>query len=326
MSRLKLKFACSRYDRIEPLRDGRVQPEGIDLTTVSNLGVRELFDHMMKGDEFDLAEFSSSEHIAMTCSEGSPFVALPVFVSKAFRLGFVTINRKKGIRTAKDLEGKRIGVPLYTMSAALWCRGVLEDEYGVDFSGVTWVQGAVEKPGSHGNPHPPPLLKPVKIEFNTTPYSLGELLAKGEIDAILGAVLPPQLRTHEDVVRLFPGFREIEKDYYRRTRIHPIMHLVAIRKPVFEKNSWIAKSLYAAFNQAKAIAWDEAIYDGAQKYMLPFLYDDIEEVHQVFDGDPWPYGIEKNRPTLLKQIEFMHRQNMIDRRPSLEELFVDVGE
>ena len=326
MGALKLKFACSRYDRIEPLRDGRVKPDGIDLEVVSNLGVRELFDAMMQGSDFDLAEFSSSEHIAMTCAGGSPFVALPVFVSKAFRLGFVTINRRNGVNSPKDLAGKRIGVPLYTMSAALWCRGMLEDEYGVDFSNVTWVQGAVEKPGSHGNPHPPPLLKPVKIEINTSPYSLGTLLAKGEIDAILGAVLPPELRTHEDVVRLFPDFRQIEKDYYRRTRIHPIMHLVAIRKGVFEANPWIARSLYEAFNRAKAMAWQEAIYDGAQKYMLPFLYDDIEEIHQVFDGDPWPYGLTKNRPTLLKQIEYMHRQAMIARQPSLDEIFADVGE
>ncbi len=169
-------------------------------------------------------------------------------------------------------------------------------------------------------------MRPIKIEFNETPYSLGHLLATGEIDAILGAVLPTELRTHEDVVRLLPNFREVEKDYYRRTRIHPIMHLVAIRKPVYEKNPWIAKSLYDAFNRAKDIAWEEAIYDGAQKYMLPFLYDDIEEIHQVFNGDPWPYGIEKNRPTLTKQIELMHRHAMVARQPSLSEIFVDVGE
>lgn len=326
MADLKLSLVCSRYDRIEPLRDGRVKPEGIDLEVVSNLGVREIFDRFAQSNEFDMAEFSSSEHIAMTCAGTCPFVAIPVFVSKVFRLGFITINRNKGIKSPKDLAGKRIGVPLYTMSAALWCRGVLEDEYGVDLSNVTWVQGAVEKPGFHGSPKPPPLLKPIKLEFNHSPHSLGHLLAIGEIDAIMGAVLPPELYTHDDVVRLFPNFREIEKDYYRRTHIHPIMHLVAIRKHVFEANPWIAKSLYNAFNAAKDMAWEEATYDGAQKYMLPFLYDDIDEIHQVFNGDPWPYGITKNLPTLTKQIELMHRHNMIARRPDLSELFVDVGE
>lgn len=326
MADLKLVFACNPYDRIEPLRNRKVKPEGIDLEVISDLPPRELFDRLMQSGDFDVAEMSSSEHIAMTCAGDNPFVAIPVFPSKVFRHGFITVNRNKGIKSPKDLEGKRIGVPLYTMSAALWCRGPLEDDYGVDLSGVTWVQGAVEKPGSHGNPNPPPLLKPIRIEQNTTPYSLGQLLARGEIDAIIGAVIPPELYTDPNVVRLWPNFREVEKDFYRRTKIHPIMHLVVIRKHVYEKHPWIAKPLYHALNKAKNMAWEEACYSGAQKYMLPFLYDDIEEVNEIFGGDPWAYGLEKNRPALEKAVELMHRHNMIDRKPSLSELFIDVGE
>lgn len=326
MANLKMTFACNPYDRIEPLRDGRVKAEGIDIEVVSNLPPRELFDRFMQSDDFDMAEFSSSEHIAMTCAGEKKLVAIPVFPSKAFRHGFITINKKKGITSPKDLAGKRIGVPLYTMSAALWCRGPLEDDYGVDLSGVTWVQGAVEKAGAHGNPLPPPLLKPLKIEQNTTPYSLGQLLARGEIDAIIGAVIPDELYTDPDNVgRLWPNFRDVEKDFYRRTKIHPIMHLVAIRKHVYDANPWIAKPLYKAFNEAKNMAWREACYSGAQKYMLPFLYDDIDEVHRIFAGDPWAYGLEKNRPSLEKAVELMHRHAMIDRKPDLSELFVDVG-
>ncbi len=325
MADLKLLFACGAYDRIEPLRQGKIIPKGIDLDVNTDLSPRELFDRLMESDEIDLAEFSSSEYIAMTAMGKNPFVALPVFPSKVFRHSYITINKTKGINRPKDLEGRRIGVPLYTMSAALWCRGVLEDDYGVDLSGVTWVQGAVEKPGPHGNGKSPPLLKPVKMEQNATPYSLGQLLARGDIDAIVGGVNPEELWTDPNVVRLWPNFREIEKDFYRRTKIHPIMHLLAIRKTTYEKNPWIAKPLYEAFDAAKNLAWKQACYSGAQKYMLPFLYADIEEVQDVFGGDPWPYGLEKNRPALEKAIELMHRHNMIGRKPSLQELFIDVG-
>ncbi len=326
MADLKLRFACGAYDRIEPLRLKQVVPKGIDLEVDSSYSPRLLFDRVMASDEFDLAEFSSSEHIAMTLLGNNPFVALPVFPSKVFRHSFITINKNQGIKTPKDLAGKRIGVPLYTMSAALWCRGVLEDDYDVDLSGVTWVQGAVEKPGSHGNPNPPPLLKPVKIEQNTTQYSLGQLLARGEIDSIIGGVNPAELYTDPNVVRLWPNFREVEREFFQRTKIHPIMHLLAIRKSVYEKNPWIAQPLYDAFNAAKNLAWEQACYSGAQKYMLPFLYDDIDEIAKVFGGDPWPYGLEKNRPALEKAIELMHRHHMIASKPSLKDLFIEVKE
>jgi len=323
MERLKLTFACGAYDRIMPLRESRVQPEGIDLETITEYHPRELFDRLMQSGDFDLAEMSSSEHIAMTCAGSNPFVAIPVFPSKVFRHGFIVYNRKSGIAAPKDLEGRRIGVPLHTMTAAVWCRGVLEDDYGVDLSGVTWVQGAVNEPGSHGSPNPPPLLKPVDIVQNDSGRSLDDLLVAGEIDALLGAVLPKSLGRHPDIVRLWPNFREVEKDFYRRTRIHPIMHLVVIRKEVYGANPWIARSLYDAFEAAKNLAWEEACYNGAQKYMLPWLYSDIDEINEVFPGgDPWPYGIEANRNTLETQVRIMHRHHMIDRVPALDDLFV----
>ncbi|MGE3248200.1 MAG: ABC transporter substrate-binding protein [Beijerinckiaceae bacterium] len=325
MDQLKLTFACGAYDRIEPLRLGKVKPEGIDLTVDTELGPRELFDRLMQSGDFDLAEMSSSEHIAMTCTGANPFVAIPVFPSKVFRHGFIVYNKNSGIREPKDLAGKRIGVPLHTMTAAVWCRGVLVDDHGVDLSGVHWVQGAVNEAGSHGNPSPPPLLKPIDLVQNTSGKSLNDLLVAGEIDAILGAVLPESLGKDPNIVRLWPNFREVEKDFYRRTKIHPIMHLVVIRKPVYKANPWIAKSLFKAFNQSKDMAWQALRYNGAQKVMLPWLYDDIDEVDGVFDnGDPWPYGIEANRNTLETQLRIMHRDYMIDRIPSLDELFVKV--
>src|SRR3989442_453397 len=179
-------------------------------------------------------------------------VALPVFPSRVFRHGFITVNRK-AVKTPKDLEGKRIGVPLYTQTAAVFIRGLLQDEYGVDLSGVHWVQGATNSPHSHGNPSALPPIKQVSIEHHASGHSLSELLEKGDIEVILGSGLPVALRTNPDVRRLFPDFHAVELDYYRRTRIFPIMHLVAMRRDVYERHPFVATSLFKAMKEAKEL-------------------------------------------------------------------------
>ncbi len=322
---LKLTFACGGYDRMEPLRLGRVKPEGIALTTVQVDDPRHLFDVMMQSDRYDIAEMSLSEHIATTSLGETPFIGLPVFPSKVFRHGFIVVNSDSGIRAPKDLEGKRVGVPLYTMSAALWTRGMLQDDYGVDLSEVTWVQGAIDHPGSHGSPNPPPLLKQPRIEINRSGKSLSDLLVDGDIDATLGGLMPTGFGNTPKMRRLFPNFREVERDYYQRTQMHPIMHIVVVRKRVYEHYPWIAKSLYDAFERSKALAWKELSYTGAQKVMLPWLYADLSEIQETFGDDPWPYGIARNCKTIATCIKYMKRQYMIDREPRFEELFVDVA-
>lgn len=324
MTDIKLKLACGPYDRIDPLRRGAVRAEGLDLEFEIIKYPRDIFDRAARL-EFDVAEFSSSEFISMWAAGKCPFVAIPVFPSKVFRHGFVTLNRRSGIHSPKDLAGRRIGVPLYTMTAAIWMRGMLEDDHGVDLSKVTWVQGAVEKSGSHGDNSPPPLLKPVRIENNASDSSLDDLLVEGKIDALIGARLPPSLGKNPDIVRLFPDFRAAERDYYKRTKIHPIMHLVVIKKDVHERHPFVARALYRAFNEAKARAWTELRFSGAQKVMLPFINAEINETVELFGEDPWPYGIEANRPTLEALVSYMHKQHFIGRKPKLEELFVDVG-
>jgi 4,5-dihydroxyphthalate decarboxylase len=324
--KLNLTLACGPYDRFEALRTGAVQPEGITLDLQIFEDPRALFDQVMSDDQFDVAEMSTSEHIVNTVGGDSRHVALPVFPSRMFRHGFIITNRRSGIKTPKDLAGRRIGVPLYTMKAAVWIRGMLEDEHGVDLSDVTWVQGAVDKTGSHGVPKPPSLLKPIKLEINSSQQSLDGLLVEGKIDAMLGALLPPSLGKHPDLVRLFPDYRAMERDYYRRTGIHPIMHLVVIRKPVFEANPWIAKPLYRAFVAAKAKAWEGLGYSGAPRSMLPWALDEVADTIAVFGGEPFVYGLERNRRTLETFAGYLYRHHMIGRLPRLEELFVDVGE
>jgi 4,5-dihydroxyphthalate decarboxylase len=324
MSKLSLSLACGPYDRVEALRYGLIEVEGIDLNVITIQAPREIFDRMVGSQEFDAAELSLAEYVTMTANGTSPFVAIPVFPSKAFRHSFICVNRNAGIREPRDLAGKRIGTPLYTMTAAIWIRGDLENVYGVDLSEVQWIQGAVEKPGTHGKPPAPPtLLKPVRVEPNSTDRSLSDLLASGEIDAYLGSRMPDSVRDHPDRVgHLFPNFREEEKRYYRRYGIHPIMHLVVIRKDVHARNPWIAQSLYKAFVDARDWAVRMMYFSGAQRYMLPWLFDDLRELDEVFGGDPWPYGIEKNRATLETFVRYMRQQGFIDRDVPVEQLFV----
>ena len=325
MADLKLTFACGGYDRMEALRNGAVKPEGIDLDFLEIQAPREIFDRMVGKREFDVSELSSSEFIAMTAAGECPFVALPVFPSKCFRHGFICINRNSGIRAPKDLERKRVGTPLYTQTAAIWIRGHLQHDFGVDLSTIRWVQGAVEKGGSHGEPHARPLLRPVEIEINRSGKSLSDMLADGDIDAVLGSRLPESLRTHPDVVRLLPDYRTVERDFYLRTKIHPIMHLVVIRRDVYERDPWIARSLYIAFDAAKNWALHEMRFSGAQRYMLPWLFADIDEIDEVFGGDPWPYGIEPNRPTLEALVQYMAEQHLIAQPLPVDGLFVPVS-
>jgi 4,5-dihydroxyphthalate decarboxylase len=326
-AKLPMTFACGLYDRVLALYKGEVQPEGIDLKFVVNDTPREIFDRMggKFGILYDSAELSSSEYISRFDAGECPFVAIPVFASRVFRHGFITVNRKK-IQSPKDLEGKRIGVPLYTMSAAIWMRGLLQHEYGVDLSTVHWVQGALKAAGAHGNANPMPLLKKISIEQNTSGKSLSKLLAQGEIDAIISSNLVEGMGSNPDIQRLFPNYREVEQDYYRRTRIFPIMHLIAIKKEVYEAHPFVAQSLYDAFCLSKQKALDLMRVLGALRYMLPWMTADMDEIDDIFGGDPWPYGIEANRPTLDAQLTYMAEQGFIRDKIPIEKLFVKVDE
>jgi 4,5-dihydroxyphthalate decarboxylase len=326
MSKLSLTLACGPYDRMEALRYGIIEAEGIDLNFIPIQAPREIFDRMVGGREFDLSELSLAEHVTMTANGNSPFIAIPVFPSKVFRHSFICVNRNAGIQSPKDLAGKRIGTPLYTMTASIWIRGDLENIYGVDLSGVKWIQGAVEKPGTHGKPPAPPrLLKTIDVTPNTSNKSLSDMLADGEIDAILGSRMPDSVRTHPDkVAHLFPNFRDEEKRYYQQYGIHPIMHVVVIRKDVYERNRWIAQSLFKAFNAAKDWAVDLMYFSGAQRYMLPWLFDDLRELHEVFGDDPWPYGIDKNRAALETFVKYMQQQGFIADQMPVDSLFAPI--
>ena len=320
MPELPITFACGLYDRMLALYTGDVKAEGIDLNFLVMDNPREIFDRMSNRLEFDACEMSSSEYVSRFAAKKLPFTALPVFPSRVFRHGFIVINRKF-VKSAKDLEGKRIGVPLYTQTAALFIRGLMQHDLGVDLAKIEWVQGAVNEPGGYGSPLVMPMLKPVNIKPNDSGKSLSDLLETGDIQAIIGSNLPRALKRHPDVVRLFPDYRAREKDYYQRTKIFPVMHLVVVRDDVYEKNPFVATSLYNAFCKAKDVAREKMHFSGTLRYMLPWLPDDVEEIDQLFDGDCWPYGVEPNRVTLEALVTYMVDQGLIPEQIPLEKLF-----
>jgi 4,5-dihydroxyphthalate decarboxylase len=246
-----------------------------------------------------------------------------VFPSRVFRHGYIFINTGAGIRTAKDLEGKRIGLPLYTQTAAIWARGHLAHQFGVDLDTIHWVQGAVEEAGSHGVPHAPPLLRPVAIEQNRS-GSLAALLADGGIDALMGSRKPGTLGHDPRIARLFPDYRARERELWERSRIFPIMHLIAMRRELYERNRWLATSLYKALVEAKRRALARLRYAGSLAVMLPWLQSEIEELDAVFGGDAWPYGLAANRPTLQALVGYMHEQHFIAQPMPIEDLFVPI--
>jgi len=322
MAKLKLTYAGSLYDRMQPLYTGEVTPDGIDLNFIAIDQPRPIFDRMSGGQEFDIAEYSSSEFTQRTWNKQCPFVAIPVFPSIAFRMGFIAINRKSGIKTPKDLEGKRVGVPLYTMTAAIFINGLLQHEFGVDLTKIHWVQSAMNTEGSHGHPTVLPLLKKISVEDNKTNKTLGQLLAEGAIDATLGTSLPDEIRTNPDVVRLFPNYVDVDKDIYKRKKIYPIMHLVAIKKELYERYPFVATSMYDAFVKSKKIALQKMFNLRAVRYMTPFLMREIDDIWEVFNGDPWPYGVEPNRQTLEALVTYLQDQFLIGGPVKVDDLFV----
>jgi len=320
MSRLRLTLACWDYDRTRALADGRVRPEGIDLNLIP-LHVEETFFRMLRGREFDAAEMSLSSYAVSLMRDDPAFVAIPVFPSRFFRHSCVFVSARSGIREPKDLAGKRVGVPEYQMTAPVWIRGILSDEYGVDPAGVSYFTGGEEEPGRDEK-----LKLDLPARFSVTPIpagkTLSQMLADGEIDALHTARTPSTFYSRpEDVARLFPDFVAVEKAYFRRTGIFPIMHVIALRRDVYEANRWIAQSLFKAFVEAQAVAYENLRVTSAMISMLPWQVAAVEEAVAELGPDWWPYGFAKNRAVLDTFLRYHHEQGLSRRRLQPEELF-----
>jgi len=320
MPKLPLTFACGLYDRMLALHTGEVQVEGVDLNFLVDDNPRNIFDRMAAGLEFDAAEFSSSEYVSRFVAGQCPFVAIPVFASRVFRHSFIFIN-KKHIKSPKELEGKRIGVPVYTMTAAIFIRGLLSDEHGIDFSKCEWVEGDINSSKAHGNPTILPTAKKLSISANKSGKSLSKMLEDGELQAIIGTGVPEAFGRNPDIVRLYPDYRAAEMEYYRRTRIFPIMHTVVIRRDVYDRDPWVALNLYQALCRAKEACYRSVMDTGSPKASFAWLQPMIEEEKRIIGEDWYPYGIEKNRPTLEALLQYTHEHGLTDRRLKIEEIF-----
>jgi 4,5-dihydroxyphthalate decarboxylase len=320
MPALRLTLACWDYDRTRALIDGSVVPDGIELIYL-NQPVEETFFRMMRYREFDCSEMSLSSYVASLNAPEPPFIAIPVFPSRFFRHSCIFVSAKSGIRKAEELKGKRIGVPEYQMTAPVWIRGILSDDYSVKVTDVEHCSGGEEEPGRDEKLK---LDLPSTIRLRAIPAdkTLSRMLADGEIDALVTARAPSTFHKEpEKVKRLFPDYVETEKQYYRRTKIFPIMHTVVIRRDVYAKNPWVAQSLYKAFTEAKAKAY--ALYDqtAALPAMVPWLIAQLEEARREMGEDWWPYGVEPNRKVLETFLRYHHEQGLSKRRFAPEELF-----
>jgi 4,5-dihydroxyphthalate decarboxylase len=310
MAKLKLTLACGRYDRTQALIDGRVQPEGVELTYLA-LRPGETFWRMLNHEEFDASEMSLSSYTILRSEGDERFIAIPVFPSRIFRHSALYVRADSPIRAASELKGKRIGVPDYQMTAAVFVRGFLAHDYDVTPRDANWVIGrpirAISVP------------QDLRLESLPSGTTLEAMLERGEIDALISVMIPRALGT--TVRRLFADHRKVEVDYYRRTRIFPIMHTLVLKRRLYEEHPWLAVSLYAAFCKARDLA-QRWLYDtDALAVSLPWLIDEIEATRTLFGPQIWDYSIQGSRPTLEALVSYLHEQQLTRRRMQVEELF-----
>jgi len=329
--KLHLTLACWLYDRTMALYDGTVRPEGIEITYLP-LWPQEIFYRMLKHKEFDVSELSFGAYVASFFTEERPFIAIPVFPSRSFRHGSIYVNVNSGIKEPQDLIGKKVGIPEYRQTAAVWIKGILSDMYGVKPESVTYYVGPLEDPSRRrryfavlAETDVLPKYKDIKVVRIPEGKYLSDMLVNGEIDALYSALVPSAYKNRPDKVkRLFENYRELEVEYFKKTGIFPIMHVIVMRRDVYEKNRWIARSLYKAFEEAKALAFERlSTATGTLHYSLPWLFEHYEETVRIMGEDYWPYGLKKNYHTIETFIRYMYEQGIIPHMIKPEELFAE---
>jgi 4,5-dihydroxyphthalate decarboxylase len=316
--KLHLSFACWDYDRMRALRDGRVQVDGIDLN-YQQLEVEETFFRMLRNREFDACEMSLSSY-CLSKFKGDPFIAIPVWPSRFFRHSCVYINTNSGIQEPNDLIGKRIGNPEYQMTAPAWIRGIMADEYGVPVDSVQYLTGGEEEPG-----------RPEKISLDLPPNikldpigptdTLSQMLIDGKIDALYTARMPSAYGKIPHIKRLWEDYVPVERAYFEKTKIFPIMHTVVIRRDVYEANRWIAVALYKAFVQSQKITYAQLRTTASLQTMLPWSSAEEEQTRKLMGDDFWPYGFDANKHVLETFTRYSFEQGLSKRKLDPAELF-----
>jgi 4,5-dihydroxyphthalate decarboxylase len=316
--KLSLTFACGDYEIVRPLIDGKVEVDGVDLTILTDMDSATRHWRFLRNGEFDVAEVSSSSYLAARDNDW-PFRAIPVFLHRRFRHGFMFINTTKGISKPSDLIGRRVGVKTLMTSAVLWMRGILQHEYGVPLNSIEWVAEIEDDVN---------VTLPPDIKYSCLPNdkSVETMLAEGELDAVFHSDFVKPFLAHDPrVARLFPNSKAEEMAYYQRTGIFPIMHVVGIRQSLAEQHPWLAINLFRAFNEAKAIAME--CMRNPRIVPLAWYRAAWEEQEQILGPDPWEYGLtDKNRKILETLVSYSYEQGLIRTRPTLEQLFLNVSQ
>ena len=321
MSRVnvKLTIATTDYDHFRDFRTGAVTAEGIDHTWLTH-GHHEVFARFTLNREWDVSELSFAKFSTQVSRENPDIIGLPVVCSRLFRFSSFYINKKSKIKTVEDLKGKKIGSPEWAHSAAVYMRGWMHNDMGVKLQDVHWYQAGANAPGREEKVELD-LPKGVKLP-RVADKSLSEMLASGEIDCAIIA-RPPTcfLEGHPDVARLYPDYLGMEEEYYQRTRVWPIMHIICVQKHLIDENPWIARNLYNAFLESKKRSLERLLDPAVSRYPLAWLPTYARKMRDLFDGDPFPYGIEENRPTLEQLALYTYQQGIAHRHMQIEEMF-----
>jgi 4,5-dihydroxyphthalate decarboxylase len=316
-----ITIAGWNYDRVRPIVDGQVRIEGCD-TTFIDLEPEEMFHRALHFEEFDVTELSLSNYLTLTARGSCPYIAIPVFPGRRFRHAGIYINTRSGIQKPEHLKGRIVGSPEYQVTASVWIRGILEDEYGVKPSDIRWRAGGIYEDS-----------RIEKVTF-TTPKgtelkrigpgkTLSNMLAEGEIDALIGPRAPSCFHErHPDIARLFQDYMEIEKDYYRRTGIFPIMHLLAVHKQKVKELPWLPASLFKAYETAKNIAIERLLEENEPMATYPWIDGVVRQAQEFMGKDFWPYGVAENIKTLEAFLRYHFDQGLSERKLTIDEIFV----
>ena len=320
MPNLQLSLGCCDYDRTRAIFDGRVRIEGCDVIPVA-IEPEEAFHRAFSSQEFDASEISISSHTLMTARGENAYVGIPAFVSRLFRHSGIYIRTDRGIDRPQALAGKTIGLPEYQITANVWIRGILQDDYGVKPESIHWRRGGLEEAGRGERA---PLKLPPGIDLQQVPEgkTLSGMLESGELDGLISARAPSCFeRGAKNVARLFPDYRSVEEDYFRRTKIFPTMHIIGIRKTLVERHPWLPVSVLKAFIRAKELNVYELGQIGHLFVSLPWGVAEFEKARALMGDDYWSYGFEPNRHALDTFLRYHHEQGLSARRVAPEELF-----
>mgnify|MGYP000120538549 CR=1 FL=1 len=319
MSNLTLSIAMGDYDRTRPIHDGRVKIDGVTPIT-QLLSPEEMFFRAFRHQAFDVSELSFSSYCVKLSQGASPYVAVPVFLSRAFRHSAIYIRTDRGIEKPEDLKGRRIGIAEWQLTANVWARGILED-YGVQPRDIRWVRGGMHTPG---RPEKIKVSLPDDIDMTPAPKgaTLDQMLRAGEIDGFIGPrTLDCFDEGHPNVGRLFANGIEAASDHYARTKVFPIMHVLGVRRELAEAHPWLPGALLKAFSQAKAMAQEALSDTSATKVTMPFVEDTLTAARRLIGPEIWTYGVPGNEHVLDKFLDLHHRQQLSERRLQVEELF-----